>query len=223
MKRIGLIASLLLVVAAPGVQAGDDFQYWNTLEIVKRLTPKWDLFFRPEMRMRDDASDLFYHEYRQGVRYRPSKDLEIGLNYLFVRNQSTTGKITEEHTGELDVTPKARLGPFDLSLRGRIALRTIEHSAGEQEYQIRLMPRISTPTQIVGHKVTLYIADDLFYDTTRDAWNQNRVFVGLVVPLLDSNGVRVSSDFYYMHQAVLGKRHDWSSNHILGIKLNVQF
>ena len=121
------------------------------------------------------------------------------------------------------MTPKARLGPFDLSLRGRIALRSIEHSAGEQEYQIRLMPKIATPTQIVGHKVTPYIADDLFYDYTRDAWNQNRFFVGFVVPLWDSSGVRVSSDFYYMHQVVLGKRRDWSSNHILGTKLSVQF
>ena len=219
----GVIGSFLLFGWMGPAQAKDDLQYWNTLEMVKRLNSQWDLFFRPEMRMEDGATHLFYHEYRQGARFKPSKNLEIGFNYLFVRNENAGGKTLEEHTGEIDVTPKCTLGPFDLSLRSRVELRTIERSAGEQEYRIRLMPKIAYPTSIFHHKVTPYVADDLFYDYTRDAWNQNRAFLGVVVPFKESHGVRTSMDFYYMNQALLGKRHDWSANHILGTKLNVQF
>ena len=218
-----MVISVLLLAAPLSAQAKDDFQYWNTLEITKRLNPEWDLFFRPEMRVEDGASHLFYHEYRQGVRFKPSKQLEIGLNYLFVRNETASGKIREEHTGELDVTPKGKWGPFDLSLRGRVALRTIQGSSGEQEYQVRLMPKIAYPTEIFGHKVSPYVADDAFYDYTRKAWNQNRAFLGVVIPFKEVKGVRTSVDLYYMNQSFLGARHDRSGNHILGTKLNVQF
>lgn len=178
----------------------------------------------PEVRLRDNSGELFYHEYRQGVRFKLSNHLTLGLNYLFVRNESS-GKPLDEHTGELDITPKTRWGPWDLSVRGRVALRTIERSAGEQEFQIRLMPKIAYPTRLFGQKMAPYIASDFFYDYTRDAVNQVRFFLGVSVPVKSSlPGVETSVDFYYMSQNQLGsKRHDWNSNHILGTKLKVLF
>ena len=203
--------------------AGDDFQTWHALEVTKRLGKSFEAFFRPEVRIRDNSGELFYHEYRQGLRWKQSEHLEIGLNYLFVRSENSSGKHRDEHTGELDVTPKTKLGPWDLSLRGRLALRTIEGSAGEQEYVVRLMPKVAYPTSILGHKVTPYVADDLFYDYTRDAFNQNRLFVGVSFPLAKPKGVGIGLDLFYMFQSQLGViRHDWSSNHILGSKINVK-
>ncbi len=202
--------------------AGDDFQMWNTIEIRKKLGSTWELFFRPEIRLRDNATKLFYHEFRQGVRWKPSKYLTVGLNYLFSRNASS-GKPLDEHTGELDITPKAALGPLELSVRGRVALRTIQRSAGEQEYQIRLMPKIACPTQIAGHKVTPYVANDAFYDYTAKAWNQHRTYLGLAIPLPQVKGVSPSLDLYYMLQQQRNVRKDWNSNHVLGTQLTVQF
>ena len=189
--------------------------------MTKRLGTQWEVFFRPEVRIRDDASELFYHEYRQGVRWKQSKHLQVGLNYLFVRNESS-GKPREEHTGELDMTPKTTCGPLDLSMRGRVALRTIQGSSEEQEWQLRVMPKIAYPTQWIDRKMTPYVADDLFYDDTRDAWNQNRLFVGVSVPLGRSWGADVGVDIYYMLQHQLGAQ-DWNSNHILGTKLDIRF
>lgn len=220
---------VLLAVAAcwavlgrtPCVFARDDFQSWNSIEISKRFGAQWEVFFLPEIRIRDDASDLFYHEYRQGVRWKPSKYLQVGLNYLFVRNESS-GKPLEEHAGELDVTPKATVGRFNLSVRGRLALRAIQGSSGEQEWQVRLMPKVACPTTLAGHPITPYVADDLFYDYTRDAWNQNRLFLGATIPLGRSRGLEVATDVYYMLQHQLGPR-DWKSNHILGTRVSVRF
>ena len=224
MKRIDFLAGFLALAAASPVLAKDDFQYWNTLEITKRLNPQWEVFFRPEMRMEDGASHLFYHEYRQGVRWNFSPHLQVGLHYLFVRNESaTSGKTRDEQTGEIDVTPTWKWAAVDLSVRGRAELRTIQGSAGEQEYRIRLMPKAGYPMKLSGHKVTPYVAVDLFYDYTRKAWNQHRDFLGIVVPLRETKETSVTADFYYMHQNLLGARHDRSSNHILGTKLNVRF
>lgn len=218
----GVVVAVVFVSAAGVCWARDDFQSWNTIELSKRLGPQWEVFFLPEIRLRDDAGEFFYHEYRQGVRYKPSKHWHVGLNYLFVRNESS-GKPLEEHTGELDLTPKTTLGPLEVSLRGRLALRTIQGSAGEQEWQFRVMPKLAYPTRFAGHKFTPYVADDLFYDYTRDAWNQNRVFLGLAVPTGKALGAETTVDVYYMVQSQLGKRRDWSSNHIVGTKLSVRF
>ena len=219
--RIGLACTFFLLGQPHTGWARDDFQVWETVELKKRLGAQWELFFRPEARIRDDASELFYHEYRQGVRWKPCKHLQVGVNYLFARNESS-GKPREEHTGELDVTPKASLAGLDLSVRGRLAMRTIERSSGEQEWQLRMMPKVAYPTQFAGHKVTPYIADDWFYDYTRDAWNQNRFYAGFALPLGKVEGADIGIDLYYMLQHQLGAQ-DWSSNHILGTQLTVQF
>lgn len=226
MKRVVWVIVGLAVVFLGGIRlarAGDDFQAWQTLELKKKLTPEWELFFMPEARIRDDSSELFYHEYRQGVRFSPSKHLTLGLQYLFVRSENSTGKHRDEHTGELDVSPKTTLGPLQLSLRWRLALRTIEGSSGEQEYQMRFMPKVACPTELWGRKLTPYVADDLFYDYTRDAFNQNRLFIGVSLPLGELRGAKTALDLYYMLQHQLGPRRDWNSNQVLGTKLTIQF
>jgi len=214
---------LSLCVLPVVCKAQDDFQTWHGAEVVKRLGSHWEVAWLPEIRIRDDAGQLFYHEYRQGIRWKPFKTLQLGLNYLFVRNESS-GKPLEEHTGELDVTPKASVGSWDLSLRGRLALRTIQGSAGEEEWQVRVMPKIAYRTAIAGRTLTPYVADDLFYDYTRTAWNQNRLYLGVSVPLGTLAGAQISVEAYYMLQSQLGsRRHDWSSNHVVGTKWGVRF
>ena len=220
MRRV--IATLSLCVMPIVCEARDDFQSWNGAEVVKRFGSQWEVAFLPELRFRHDAGQLFREEYRESLRWKPSAHLQIGLNYLFAKDRSS-GKPREEHTGEVDITPKTSVGSWDLSVRGRVALRAIQRSAGEQEWQLRLMPKIAYRTALAGHKVAPYIADDVFYEYTRKAWNQNRLYLGASVPLGKAAGAEVSVDVYYMLQNQLGARRDWSSNHILGTKLGVKF
>lgn len=221
--RRGLLVVVgLLCSGGSAAWAGDDFQTWETVELKKRLGTSWELFFRPEVRIRDDASELFYHEYRQGIRWKGWRHLQVGVNYLFVRNESS-GKPREEHAGELDVTPKTRIGPFDASLRGRVSIRSIQGSAAEQEWQLRFLPKLAYPTKLAGHQATPYVADDVFYDDTRAAWNQNRFSLGTLIPVGTFAGAEIGVDLYYMLQSLRGARRDWSSNHILGTQLIVQF
>ena len=198
-----------------------DFQVWSTFQITKQLGPEWEIFFLPEVRMRENASELFYNEFRQGVRRHQSKNLTLGLNYLYARNQSS-GKPLQEHTGELDVTPKIDLGPFVFSLRGRLARRALEGKPKSQ-WQIRFRPKLAYPIQVPGRTITSYIADDLYYDFTQDAWNQNRLFLGAIVPLGKSTEIKVNIELFYMLQSLRRARNIWSNNSILGTKLSVRF
>ena len=213
----GLVAGWIVLAQADAA----DFQSWNTLQITKQLGPAWDIFFLPEIRLRDNASQLFYNEYRQGVRWRPSRNLTLGLNYLYARNKAS-GNLLQEHTGELDVTPRGSVGPLALSVRGRLALRS-RGGKPKAEWQIRFRPRIAYRIQPGVYPITSYVADDLFYDFTQDAWNQNRVFLGATISLGKFTEVKVNLDLYYMMQSQRSARSTWSSNHILGARLSVQF
>ena len=219
----GAFVAILVVGMVSPAWAGDDVQTWHSADLAKKLGSRWEFAWLPEIRIRRDASQLFRHEYRHSLRWKASPHLQIAVNYLFARDESS-GKPREEHTGELDVTPKASVGPWDLSVRGRAALRTIQRSAGEQEWQLRVMPKVGYRMTFAGRPITPYVADDLFYEYTRDAWNQNRLFLGAVVPLPAPHGVQLNVDAYYMLQSQLGSaRGDWSSNHILGTKLVAKF
>ena len=49
------------------------------------------------------------------------------------------------------------------------------------------------------------------------------IFLGVALPFGKSFGSDVGVDLYYMLQSQLGKRHDWSSNHILGTKWSMRW
>lgn len=195
---------------------------WNTWEVSKSLNASWDIFTHATTRTRDDASELFYHEYRQGVRWKADEHLLLGVNYLFVRDESS-GKPLEEHRGELDMTPRTTVGDLKLSLRGRMALRTIQGSAGEEEWRFRLKPLVAYPLNITGRAVMASLGTDVFYDDTKHAWNQNRLSIGMGLPVGRVIGSQVNVGLYYMLQHKRSSAGDWGSNHVLGSKLSIKY
>ncbi|MBI4367988.1 MAG: DUF2490 domain-containing protein [Candidatus Omnitrophica bacterium] len=221
---IGLWSALffLQLLHHPIAWARDDFQHWSKYEISKGLGSQFEIFYNPEFRLRDDASDFFYHEHRQGLKWKPSKFLNFSFNYLFARNQGKSGQPKWEHRGELDVTPNISLGRWNFSVRGRVELRQIQGSSGEEEWRFRIKPGISYHAELFGYHFKPYVENDLFYELERDAWNQNRVYIGASFPLGEAKGIRPSIGFYYMLQSQRSVREDWNSNHIFGTKFSVK-
>ena len=221
------MAGLVIVVLAVfsgNVRAGDDFQYWSKYEISKTLGPEYEVFYSPEIRFRDDASDFFYHEHRVGLRFKQFDNLGVELHYLFGRTEPAKGPWKNENRAELDLTPKWKWGEYTLSVRGRAELRHIEGSTGDPlEWRFRFKPQIAWNGELFGHPVKPYIANDIFYDTEKDAWNQNRVYVGLGIPLGDWHGASTSLGVYYIFKSNRNSTGDWSSSSILGSKIALKF
>ncbi|MBI3999353.1 MAG: DUF2490 domain-containing protein [Candidatus Omnitrophica bacterium] len=218
----GLLVGLFFLQRAFVVYAKDDFQYWSKYEISKEIGEYFEVFYEPEFRLRDDAGDFFYHEHRQGLKWKPLRYLSFSFNYLFARNQGKKGQPQWEHRGELDVTPKITLGHWNFSVRERAELRQVQGSSGEGEWRFRIRPAISHKTELFGYQFQPYLTNDLFYDLERDAWNQNRASVGIIFPLGRWKVAQPSVDFYYMLQSQRSVRDDWSSNHIFGTKFSVK-
>jgi len=218
-RALLIIGVISLMIVSPTL-ADDDFQYWSVYEISKELNPEFELFYSPQFRLRDDASELFYHEHRQGIRWKPSQYLHFSFNYLIARNEPAKGEPNYENRGELDITPRYRYGPWAFSLRGRIGLRQVQGNAFAEEWRYRLKPKIAYKTELFGHPFTPYVSNDLFYDDRRHSWNQNRVYLGVSAPVGAYKGIQSSVSVWYLFQSKRGSRGDWSSNHIVGTKLS---
>ena len=125
------------------VWAKDDFQYWSQYEIAKQLGSQWEIFYSPEFRLRENASQLFFHRHRQGVRWKPFPYLQAGVHYFFSRTQPLRGRPRWEHRGELEITPSYTWKNLTGSLRSRAELREIQGNPGEEEWHFRFMPKLS--------------------------------------------------------------------------------
>ena len=221
-RYAGLFLSVFFLQNVFVAYANDDFQYWSKYEISKSIGEQFELFYQPEFRIRDNATDFFYHEHREGLKWKASKFLDFSFNYVLVRNQGSKGQPKWENRGEIDLTPKVDYGKWNFSVRGRMELRQVEGSSGEEEWRFRIRPGVSYKAKLFGYQFQPYLTNDLFYDLEHDAWNQNRASGGIVFPLRKWKGVHPSIDFYYMLQHQRSVRDDWSSNHIFGTKFSIK-
>ncbi len=228
-KKISLFLSFALILChfvffyGHSVLANDSFQYWSGYEFAKELGPKFEIFYNPEFRTRDDARGIFFHFHRFGLKWKPSKYLQTGVNYFIARTQPLRrGQPLYENRLELDLMPKYAFRSFNFSLRARTELRQVQGSSGEEEWRFRLRPQIAYNTKCFGHKIAPYISDEIFYDVERDAWNQNRMTAGIGIPIGKWKGIGTNLDIYYMLQSNRSVRDEWSSDQIFGTKFTVR-
>ena len=214
----GLLAGALLLTTA----SAEDWQSWNGLKISRQLRPELSVFYQPQVRWRDHADDFYYHEHRLGFRRKECKHFSWGLNYLYGRSQSAaSGNWLDEHRGELDFVPRTVLGPFILSFRGRLELRSLQSKPGDV-WRGRIMPKLAYPLKFGEHAFTPYLAHDWFYDFENDFWNQNRLYAGSVFPLGRIKDASLKLNLFYMLQSQRKTGGDWGSKHILGSSLAIQ-
>ena len=91
------------------------------------------------------------------------------------------------------------------------------------EWRFRLKPQIAWKTELMGHEVKPYVANDAFYDAEKDAWNQNRVYLGVGIPTGEWNRASTSVSVYYIFKSNRDSAGDWNSTSVLGTKLALKF
>lgn len=220
-RRVLIVFILPALFLSKTLSANDEFQYWSGYELAKELGPKFELFYNPEFRTRDDARGVYSHFHRQGIRWKPSKYLQTGFHYFISRTRPLRrGQPRYENRLELDFVPKYGFKSWNFSFRGRTEFRQVQGNAGEWEWRFRFRPQIVYNAKIAGHNIKPYVSNEIFYDVERDAWNQNRMTIGLGIPIGRWKRIGAHLDVYYLMQNSRSVRDDWNSNQILGTKIS---
>lgn len=206
---------LFVILTSATVSARDDWQHWNAYSFNYKLSDRVKFVLNPSLRLRDDISQLFYWQSRQGFSFKLNDNIDLALHYLYADNKSTKGKWTEEHRVEVQPTLKWKSATFNFSDRNRLEYRSV---GGKEKWRYRNRIKIARPTEIMRFSSTPFVSNEFFYDFKKEEYNQNRAAVGLYRKITDKVGIEI---YYMVRSDKTGK--DWSDVHILGTTLKYSF
>ena len=189
----------LLLFALTGLASAQiidraDNQLWNDVQVAVPLTKNIDFNMLGTLRLGRDISRPVDERLGTGFTFRFGQHLQIAPNYLYIGMQPFRNRRVWESRLSLPVTLRFDVDKFRISDRNTFERRIRRPGINSTRYRNRLQVE-----HLVGPKewgLSLYVADEVFYDWSVDRWVRNRFTVG---------GTKVfnkhfTQDIYYMRQ-----------------------
>ncbi len=218
MRRFLFITAALFVAPFLGTsfaRADDDWQYWNEVTLKAKVADQWAASVKGEQWLREDMSELYLSNVSAGFLWMPSKYLEMGPYYRYEYTKTARGKHTQENRYYPELTLKLPYKRLVLSNRSRLEYR--DRSTGTS-WRYRDQFKLAASFYPGKHKVTPYLADEIFADTLTNRLSQNRLTAGFSTPVMKHVEIR----FYYILKSDRLTT-EWSQSHILGTGLDFSF
>jgi uncharacterized protein DUF2490 len=215
-NKIGSIAIFFLLNLLPlnYAEAGDDWQYWNTVILQHAVDPRLDVHLSMHSRVLNDISVLGVYYASPGLSYQLTEHLVFGLNYKFQRLKLKS-VWTNEHRIEIQPIVKWAWDRIKFSLRNRLEYRIVE---GKQKWRLRERFKLKRGMNWDGFKFTPFISEEVFYSFKSKELSQTRFIVGASKEITRKFGM----DLYYMYRRnkQLGI---WSSENTIGTDFFFKF
>ena len=184
----------LSVVSASAQLDQTDNQFWSDVQISVPVTKNFDFNVLGTFRVGRDFSHPVDERIGAGFTFRFGKYLSVAPSYLHIGMQPFPRRRVWENRLSLPVTVRFNAGDFRLSDRNLLERRLRNSGFKTTRYRNRLQVDHS-----IGAKewqLSLFVADEVFYDWAVDRWVRNRFSVG---------GSKVfnkhfSQDLYYLRQ-----------------------
>ncbi len=210
--------SLLLMAAvtpawASMAQASGDWQYWNQFVLKHKFDDRFSLALASEQKIRDDFSDLYLYNTTIVPTMRLAEGVSLGAGYRWEQQEQDDEWRTENRLLfplTLTWSPK----PWTLQWRNQPEYRDLET---RDRWRLRERIQIARPGKLGTATVTPFASGEVFYDFTDEEVNQNRLAVGVLLPLREY----VDLSVFYLNRA--DKDGDWSSTNVLGTEVIFEF
>ncbi len=206
---MGLV--LALISAA---RASDDWQYWNQLAFKHEFNDKVALDIASEQKWQDDAEDFFLYNVFIVPTAKLTEDVSLGAGYRRERREEDDSWTTENRL-LFPLTVGWTVKAWLLQLRTQLEYRDLEDD--QDRWRIRERILLKRPIQVGDLTMTPFISGEVFYDFTVEQVNQNRIAVGLSLPLRKDTTWTV----FYMNRAE--RCDDWSTANVLGTEVAFKF
>ena len=196
--RLGACVCLLLFaltgLASAQIIDRADNQLWNDVQVAVPLTKNIDFNMLGTLRLGRDISRPVDERLGTGFTFRFGQHLQIAPNYLYIGMQPFRNRRVWESRLSLPVTLRFDVDKFRISDRNTFERRIRRPGINSTRYRNRLQVEHPVGTKEWG--LSLYVADEVFYDWSVDRWVRNRFTVG---------GTKVfnkhfTQDIYYMRQ-----------------------
>lgn len=214
-------ATLSLLAAAPA-HAGQDTQYWQTLDIKANLGDGFG--FQNELVVRQsDAKGLYEVENVSLLSYKLNKQVTVAAGYVHNPQYSHSNFTIMEHRAREQVTFDnfATIGKIKLTGRFRMEQRWREGLAGTGW---RMRPYIKATMPFIG-KTTLNLSHESFINLNKtgfqkvSGYDRMRNAITVSAPV----GKHVKLDLGYLNQLGIVRNGPDNSDHVITTALSLSF
>jgi hypothetical protein len=205
---------LLFFVSSTALLAEGQGWFNNSLSLT--IDENFYMMVKSQIRSHDISfQDPFVYILEGSLGYKLPKSFFIAANYRRQTSRSKDHQVNENRYF-LDVGWKTKLNKtFGFDWRVRTEIRQFEQQSDVNHFRFRLYVRLTANIKIAGLNMKPFIAEEPFWDTKYDAFSQNRIYLGSIVPL----GEKLEFVLSYLRQDLKYKE----PNHILYTGFNLKF
>jgi len=187
-----LLCALSSLASAQAIRS--DNQEWNDIQLAVPLTKDFDVNLLGTLRLGRDISRPVDERVGVGFTFRWGKYFSVSPNFVAIGMQPFRGRKVWENRITLPVTLRFTAGKFRLSDRNQFERRI--RNSGLKNWRYRNRFQVEHPVGSDKWALSLFVADEVFYDWAVDRWVRNRFSVG---------GIKVfnkhyTQEFYYLRQ-----------------------
>jgi hypothetical protein len=154
-----------------------DNQFWSDVQIAAPVTRNFDFNILGTFRVGRDFSHPIDERIGAGFTFRLGSHVTIAPNYLHIGMQPVPRRRIWENRLTLPVTLRFNAGNFRLSDRNQIERRLRNSGVKTTRYRNRFQVDHAIGTK--EWQLSLFFADEVFYDWAVDRWVRNRASVGM--------------------------------------------
>jgi hypothetical protein len=182
------------VAHASGQTDQTDTQFWTEVQLAIPVTSQFDFNLLGTLRIGRDFGRPVDERVGAGFTFRVNQYLQVSPSYLHIGMQPFAGRRVWENRLSVPVQVRFSAGDFRLSDRNLFERRIRNSGARSTRYRNRFQVEHAIGTK--DWQLSLYVADEVFYDWSVNRWVRNRFSVG---------GTKVfnkhfTQDFYYLRQ-----------------------
>ncbi|HEY6659894.1 MAG TPA: DUF2490 domain-containing protein [Pyrinomonadaceae bacterium] len=175
-------------------QSETDNQLWTDVQLAVPVTSIVDFNILGTFRLGRDISHAVDERIGVGFSFKFGKYLTVAPNYVHIGMQPFRGRRVWENRLSLPITLRFNLDKFRLSDRNLLERRLRNSGVKSTRYRNRF--QVEHPIGDDKWNLTLFVADEVFYDWSIDRWVRNRFTVG-GSKLFNRH---FTQDFYYLRQ-----------------------
>ena len=191
-------ACLLLFVlnglASAQIVDRTDNQLWSDVQVAVPMTKNIDFNILGTLRVGRDISRPVDERIGLGFTFRFRQHVSIAPNYLYISTQPVRNRRGWESRLSLPVTLRFNVEKFRISDRNLFERRFRNPGITSTRYRNRLQVEHSVGPSELG--LSLFVADEVFYDWSIDRWVRNRFTAGWSKVF----NKHFTQDVYYLRQ-----------------------
>ena len=171
-----------------------DNQEWNDFLLTVPITRQIDFGILGTLRLGRNWNRPVDERIGVGVSFKLNQYLSASAALIHIGMQPFEGRVVYEDRTSFPITLRVPVGKFIVSDRNQFERRLRHPGVDSTRYRNRL--QVEHPVGPKDLKLSIFVANEVFYDWSFNAWVRNRASVGITKVF----NKHLTTDLYYLRQ-----------------------